>query len=650
VFEPPTDANLIQPPTDLKVDQEHFLRAVVDSTEDALAAFDADGCFSLCNRAFQTLFGLNARDLAGTDERSLREQLRTRLEAPHDFFEASGDNNEPDESIVRLSPQDEAQDVRVLRWYAGPVYDDARRLMGRTVMVRDITKDYELDRMKTDFVSTVSHELRTPMTSIKGYVDLILEGDTGEINDLQRQFLSTVQRNTDRLVDLINDMLDISRIESGHIEFNIRPLVLAELIEQAMDTVRPQCDAGGLTMTAEISPPEGAPPVLADADRVMQILVNLLSNAIKYTPTPPESAGLIEVKARIDRTTAHVAVRDSGIGISEHDQTLLFHKFFRAGNHDTRQTEGTGLGLSIARALVEKMGGELWVQSSPGEGSEFSFTLPVEMGRSSRRRQPRPLHQAPRVLIAYDDPDGGDALASFLKLQGYAVENAYSGTEALRMLHETHYEAVIVRLLLPHQQGFELLSHLENNPLGQDGKGVSSAFADQTPTLPLAFEPDGISGAESIHALRVCNIVALESAALQALLESHLGNDATILTVGSVPDALGTALAQAGAETLSAPDPLHALVVRDEREQAGQKAVALVILEAERWGDSTQQLVEAWGTVAYLFVSPDTGQAMWLPPAGRKDEMALRSIQERLDEMSHQRLEQYNRQTSGFQR
>jgi PAS domain S-box-containing protein len=612
--------------------EKHFLKAVVDSTEDALAAFDARGHFSMCNRAFEAIFGLRADDLSGTNEDHLRKRLRNCLEAPDEFFEPVTDNEAPGKTILRLHvPTQEDYGIRILRWYSSPVRDESQNLLGRVVMVRDITKEYELDRMKTDFVSIVSHELRTPMTSIKGYVDLIIDGDTGEINELQREFLTTVQRNTDRLVALVNDMLDISRIESGRIEFDTRPTDLQRLIQQAVDIVAPQCAARGLTLEVSIEPTEAVPKVLVDADRVVQILINLLSNAIKFTLPPPESAGRIEVQAHIESPLAFVTIRDSGIGISAEDQEMLFEKFFRAGNSDTRQADGTGLGLPISKALLENMGGELWLESTPGEGSVFTFTLPVDTSHKARR-QPRALHQAPRVLVAYDDPDGGDALASFLKLQGYAVENAYAGTEALRMLHDAYFDAAIVRLLLPGQQGFELLGKISR---------AGTPFA-------LAFEPDVKTGSDSIHTLRQCEIVNLDSLLLDSLLEKNLSPNQMALCIGEIAPAVEEALAKRDTTLLSVHAPLDALVARDDQQEAGSPEFSLVVIEPALWDEQTAQLIEAWNTVSYLFVDAINEQAIWLPPVGQGDPTTLRAIQSSLDKMSHQRLEQYSRQAWGF--
>lgn len=229
----------------------------------------------------------------------------------------------------------------------------------------------EADRLKTEFVSMVSHELRAPLTSISGYVALLLEGAGGDLNDEQREFLTIVMKNADRLLALINDLLDISRVEAGRIDLHRQVLDLSDAIAGAVALMQPQFEAKQQRVVLEL--PEELPPVFADADRVAQILTNLLSNASKYTP----AGGNIIVRAAPADGSVRVAIQDNGIGLSPAEQAQVFTKFFRARNRLTEQTGGTGLGLAITRSLVELHGGAITVASAPGEGSTFSFTLPT---------------------------------------------------------------------------------------------------------------------------------------------------------------------------------------------------------------------------------------------------------------------------------
>jgi signal transduction histidine kinase/CHASE3 domain sensor protein len=254
---------------------------------------------------------------------------------------------------------------RVLHWYVVPVSG-----VGHLFVFVDNTRLEEIDRMKSEFISTVSHELRTPLTSILGYVDLILEGDAGEVGETQREFLEIVQRNTHRLKELINDLLDIEKIESGRIRIDMEPVDLREVALQVCQTFEVIADRKGLSFRVEV--PEEPVIVTGDHDRLVQVASNLVSNAVKYT-----MEGGIRVRLARDGETVRLAVTDTGIGMTEAEQAQLFSRFFRADNTYTREVGGTGLGLSIVKALVDQHGGTVAVRSAPGKGSTFTVTLTV---------------------------------------------------------------------------------------------------------------------------------------------------------------------------------------------------------------------------------------------------------------------------------
>jgi signal transduction histidine kinase len=227
----------------------------------------------------------------------------------------------------------------------------------------------EANRLKTEFVSMVSHELRTPLTSIQGYAELMLEDD--QLAEEQRESLALVKKNADRLLGLINELLDLSRIEAGRLDLHRTSLDLARLILEVADSLRPLIEAKRQRLQLDLG--EALPAVWADQDRVTQILTNLISNAHKYTL----AEGSITVAARRDNGFVRVDVSDTGIGLSPEDHAQLFTKFFRAKDRTSEAVSGTGLGLVITRLLVELQGGRITVSSAPGRGSTFSFTLPA---------------------------------------------------------------------------------------------------------------------------------------------------------------------------------------------------------------------------------------------------------------------------------
>ena len=227
----------------------------------------------------------------------------------------------------------------------------------------------EANRLKTEFVSMVSHELRTPLTSIQGYAELMLEDE--RITEEQRESLTIVKKNSNRLLALINDLLDLSRIEAGRLDLHRTSLDLARLILEVAGSLRPLIEAKRQRLGLELG--DALPAVWADADRVTQILTNLISNAHKYTLVE----GSITVAAQRDDGFVRVDVSDTGIGLSPEDQAQLFTKFFTAHHRSPQAGGGTGLGLVITRLLVELHGGRITVSSAPGQGSTFSFSLPA---------------------------------------------------------------------------------------------------------------------------------------------------------------------------------------------------------------------------------------------------------------------------------
>jgi signal transduction histidine kinase len=224
---------------------------------------------------------------------------------------------------------------------------------------------------KSQFITVVSHELKTPMTSIRGYADLVRQGAVGPVTPPQSEFLDIVLDNVDRMASLVSDLTDISRIETGRLKINPARLDLAAYVLEAVTGFRPQLDARRLSLITDL--PDGLPALETDPSRLMQILTNLLSNAVKYTP----EGGRIRVLARQEGESLRVAIEDTGIGMTQEEQAKLFTQFFRSEAPAVREQPGWGLGLSVTRSLIELLGGKMGVQSEPGVGSTFTFTLPL---------------------------------------------------------------------------------------------------------------------------------------------------------------------------------------------------------------------------------------------------------------------------------
>ena len=254
------------------------------------------------------------------------------------------------------------------------------------LMEKEMEKLREIDRLKSDFVSHVSHELRTPLTAIKGSLDNMLDGLTGELGDKQVRYLQRMKSNTDHLVRLINDLLDLSRIEAGQISINPRVVALSPLITEICDSLRPLATAKQIDLTSETS---AELTVIADRDRLTQILLNLAGNALKFTP----SGGRVAVRAAAAGDQVRIEVADNGAGMEPREKARIFERFYQAPAEDSGRHLGTGLGLSITKSLVELHGGGIAVESAPGSGSTFTVTLPV--AGPPARPEPPPGSQSP---------------------------------------------------------------------------------------------------------------------------------------------------------------------------------------------------------------------------------------------------------------
>ena len=273
-------------------------------------------------------------------------------------------------SEVTLNHKKDGQ--MVLRVISTAFLDEVGEVLGTVYSFQNITRDKEIDQMKSDFISLVSHELRTPLTSIIGFVSFILDGKTGTINEKQRDSLVRVHRQSKRLAALINDLLDISRIEAGRIEIKREPTSILEITKQRFDEIKPQADEKELKFSLIV--PDSLPLIFGDEERIGQILTNLMGNAIKFTP----EKGRVAVKLKSDGKIIHVEVIDDGFGVPIENRQKVFEKFYQHGDIHTRQQGGTGLGLSIAKSIVEVHGGRIWVDDGEGgRGSNFQFVLPL---------------------------------------------------------------------------------------------------------------------------------------------------------------------------------------------------------------------------------------------------------------------------------
>jgi PAS domain S-box-containing protein len=353
-----------------------YIENLVENAADLIITTALDDRILTWNRGAEVLFGYRKDEVIGKHLSILLpperfhelEEMRAKVEISGALRDIEVRSKRKDGVMIYLSLS------------VSPIRDVEGKIVGFLRVAKDVTekKRYErrlkeLDKMKSDFVSNVSHELRTPLTSIKGSVDNMLDGLTGLLNEKQVRYLSRIKSNTDRLSRLINDLLDLSRIEAGRVEVRPATLPLTALAEEVTEHLKHL--AAGKLIRVEVLSPDPEVTVWADRDKVTQVLVNLIGNAVKFTPQDGKVTVALE-KSGTDYI--RISVADTGPGILPEEKSKIFSKFYQVANIDKQKPKGSGLGLAISKALVEMHGGKIWVESEVGKGSTFHFTLPAQ--------------------------------------------------------------------------------------------------------------------------------------------------------------------------------------------------------------------------------------------------------------------------------
>jgi CheY-like chemotaxis protein/anti-sigma regulatory factor (Ser/Thr protein kinase) len=285
----------------------------------------------------------------------------------------------------------------------------------------------------------------------------------GDLNERQEEYVRDIRDSGRHLLELINEILDLSKIEAGRMELDRGVVSLPALLEHGVAMVRERAARRGVALTIELAPDVGT--VSADELKLKQVVLNLLTNAVKFTP----AGGSVHVTAAIRDGEAVVSVRDTGSGIPAEEHEAIFEAFQRGGRGARQTTEGTGLGLTLSRQIVDMHGGRLWMESRVGEGSTFSFAIPADVARAeaAEDRAEAPDAEVPAdggVLVVEDDPRSADLLRVYLEAAGHTVAVARDGVEGLELARRVHPAAVILDVLLPRLDGWELLAQLKRDP------------------------------------------------------------------------------------------------------------------------------------------------------------------------------------------
>ncbi len=369
--------------------------------------------------------------------------------------------------------------TKYVQIYVEPLYRQGE-LFGKLLVHRDVTAEYEIDRMKSEFVSTVSHELRTPLASVLGFAELLLHRELTP--ERQRKYIATIHQEANRLTTLINDFLDLQRMESGKQGYEMKEMLLEEVMQDVIGLQ--QVNTGQHTLTWDNQSPEAL--VYADRSKLHQVFMNLISNAIKYSP----NGGRIAIACRLQGHHLHISVTDSGLGIPEEAMPKLFDKFYRVDNTDRREIGGTGLGLAIVKEIIERHQGTITVTSRLGEGSCFTVTLPVHIHDGDSLRTDDPVtssgdsaaSDAPVVLLLENDRSLAAMLQDELQENGYRVQLFAEGRRAIASMPELMPDVVVIDLMLEEGYGgWEVIEAMKaHERLSAIPMIISSAYEEQS--------------------------------------------------------------------------------------------------------------------------------------------------------------------------
>jgi PAS domain S-box-containing protein len=474
-----------------------FLDSVIENIPNMVFVKDAKELrFVRQNAAGLELIGFSHDEVIGKNDFDFfpTEQAKFFTSADRETLESGRLVDIPEETI-----QTRHKGERILHTKKIPILDaegEPAFLLGISEDITEAKRAHEAlrlaqeeaeraNRAKSQFLASMSHELRTPLNSVLGFSELLADDVTGQFDDAtRRRFLEQIHSSGQHLLQLINDILDLSKVEAGQMELHVQPVEVGSVIDDVRATVEPLARTKAIELHVESSPELR---LTGDAGKVKQMLLNLVSNAIKFTP----SGGRVDIRARQVDSWAEIAVTDTGIGIAENDIGSLFTEFHQLDAGLGRQQEGTGLGLALTKHFVEMHGGKVSVSSVVGKGSTFTLRLPLEAiapktqdagaGPATTVDLSRPL-----VLVVEDNPEAAEILERHLHAGGFRMERANTGPEALQMARVLKPAAVTLDILLPEIDGWEVLTRLKADEATADIPVVVVSVVDN-PALGRAL-------------------------------------------------------------------------------------------------------------------------------------------------------------------
>jgi len=493
--------------------------SILESAGEGIYGLDPAGRITFVNSAASALTGYPVHELVGRRPHALIHHTRADG-TPHpdaDCTTCAGVagrrlESGPDEVYFRKDGTSFPVEFTM-----SPIVEGGE-ITGSVVVFRDVSERREVERLKDEFTSVVSHELRTPLTSIRGSLGLLAGGALGELPAKGRRMLEIAVANTDRLVRLINDILDIEKIDSGRVAMEPRACAAHELVQQAAEIMQQAAVAAEVRLTASAD----AGDVMADPDRVVQTLTNLISNAVKFSP--PGTG--VAVRAERQGDDVLFSVADRGRGIPAENLDAIFERFQQVDSSDSREKGGTGLGLAICRSIVNQHGGRIWAESELGQGSTFHFTLQAVDGEAPAATASR--SGGPRVLVCDDDASVREVVAAVLEQRGYHTLAAGSAERALELALAETPDVILVDLVLPGMSGSELSAALREHPQTRNIplvvlSAVSEGESRPWPNAPVQWVEKPVDEAALFEAL-------------DRALRQHPGNVQRVLVAEDEPD------------------------------------------------------------------------------------------------------------------
>jgi len=462
--------------TEIELKETNLLRkAILDATSVAIISTDQAGIIKTFNYGAEMMLGYSADEMIDKQTLALIHlpeevvaraqhltcELGYEVEVGFETFVAKAREGNDDENEWQMVRKDGSQFPVLLTVSA--LRDAEGEITGYLGISRDISEIKRIDQMKNEFISTVSHELRTPLTAISGALGILVNGLAGNLPAQSMRMIQIAHNNSQRLIHLVNDLLDMEKLVAGKMHFDMQSQMLLPLIQQSIESNAAFAQQYGVTYELIESQDVN---VVVDHQRLLQVLANYLSNAAKFSPL--NEAVVVRVENRFG--SVRVTVTDKGPGVPDNFRARLFQKFSQADSSDTRQKGGTGLGLAICKEIIERMGGAVGVESTPGKGASFYFDLPCEDTTQkipSTRIEPQKIK--PHLLVVEDDAETAEVLVTALSAQEYDVDCATNGQSALEHLQLRDYDLITLDLQLPDMNGIAIVEQIRQQESYQHG-------------------------------------------------------------------------------------------------------------------------------------------------------------------------------------